>query len=88
MNAFSPNYVSQIKTDDISSCLKKSRASTAKRGELREHETLSIRENAAGSIKVKQHAGQWPKGKPLVQPLGKFAQLTAAEICSRVIAIA
>ncbi len=68
MNAFSPSYVSQIKTDDISSCLKKSRASTAKRGELREHETLSIRENAAGSIKVKQHAGQWPKGKPLVQP--------------------
>ena len=77
MNAFSPNYVSQIKTDDIARSKKLSEACAKDLQRRRQSSDRETRELALGIIKglskkadkrVKEAIGQWPAKKPLTQP--------------------
>jgi len=73
MNAFSPNYVSQIDTSDITRARKLSESNTKSLNERRQSDDPEVRQLAMGTIpglgkRDKQAIGQWPKGKKLNQP--------------------
>ena len=73
MNAFSPNYVSQIDTSDITRARKLSESNTKSLNERRQSDDPEVRQMAMGTIpglgkRDKQAIGQWPKGKKLNQP--------------------
>lgn len=82
MNAFSPNYVSQIKTDDITRARKLSEATSADLQRRRQSNDKETRELALGTIRgltkksdalIKSKAGTanisgWPKRGVLNQP--------------------
>lgn len=76
MNAFSPNYVSQIDTSDITRARKLSESNTKSLNERRQSDDPEVRQLAMGTIHGlgkkasagKQAIGQWPKGKKLNQP--------------------
>ena len=77
MNAFSPNYVSQIDTSDITRSRKLSEATSADLQRRRQSNDKETRELALGTIRgmskkadkhLKETIGQWPKKKPLNQP--------------------
>lgn len=77
MNAFSPNYVSQIDTSDITRSRKRSEANSKSLNERRQSNDKETRELAIGTIRglskkadkhIKETIGQWPKNKKLTQP--------------------
>lgn len=77
MNAFSPNYVSQIDTSDITRARKLSEATSADLQRRRQSSDKETRELALGTIRgmskkadkhIKETIGQWPKNKKLDQP--------------------
>lgn len=77
MNAFSPNYVSQIDTSDITRARKISEATSADLQRRRQSNDKETRELALGTIRgmskkadkhIKETIGQWPKNKKLTQP--------------------
>ena len=77
MNAFSPNYVSQIDTSDITRSRKLSEATSADLQRRRQSNDKETRELALGTIRgmskkadkhIKETIGQWPAKKPLNQP--------------------
>lgn len=77
MNAFSPNYVSQIDTSDITRARRLSEATSADLQRRRQSNDKETRELALGTIRgmskkadkhLKETIGQRPKKKPLNQP--------------------
>ena len=77
MNAFSPNYVSQIDTSDITRARKLSEACSKDLQRRRQSNDKETRELALGTIRgmskkadkhLKETIGQWPAKKPLNQP--------------------
>lgn len=76
MNAFSPNYVSQIDTRDITRERKLSESRKASLEARRQSDDPEVRQQAMGTIpglgkrdkQAKEAIGQWPKGKKLNQP--------------------
>lgn len=76
-NAFSPNYVSQIDTSDITRARKLSEATSTDLQRRRQSNDKETRELALGTIRgmskkadkhIKETIGQWPAKKPLNQP--------------------
>lgn len=76
-NPFSPAYVSQIDTSDITSARKLSEATSADLQRRRQSNDKETRELALGTIRgmskkadkhIKETIGQWPAKKPLNQP--------------------
>ena len=76
MNAFSPNYVSQIDTSDITRERKLSETRAASLEKRRQSDDPEVRRQAEGTIPGlgkksragKEAIGQWPAKKPLNQP--------------------
>lgn len=88
MNAFSPSYVSQIDTRDITRSRKLSEANVKSLNERRQSDDPEVRQLAMGTIHGlgkkasagKETIGQWPKGKPLNQPpINSQAKLQVAD---------
>lgn len=76
-NAFSPNYVSQIDTSDITRSRKLSESRKASLEARRQSDDPAVRQQAEGTIPglskkadkhIKETIGQWPKNKKLDQP--------------------
>ena len=77
MNAFSPNYVSQIKTDDITRARKLSESNTKSLNERRQSDDPYVKAMALGTIDgLSKKSDAQIQAKTVISPLRNGKKLT------------